>query len=153
MLLSSFLSQLMMESLLVWVILLALSGLQNHAAVDPSSTIQVRLGENATLQCPLLDTSNFTVLTTTTAPTAPTTLSWYRKAPGQGPQLLVSLKSMDRLKVKYGNGVPRSKVSIAADGSLVVQGSKQSDSAVYYCGISRGDDRKKEPRLRTRRRK
>ncbi|XP_035809340.2 secreted immunoglobulin domain 1 [Amphiprion ocellaris] len=147
----SLLSQLMMASVLLWVIVLALHGFHHHAATLPTSTVQVSVGEDAILQCPLMNTSNASTTTTTTtttttaAPTARSTLSWYRKAAGQGPQLLLTLRSSDGSNVRYGDGVGPDKVSAAADGSLLLRGSQQSDSAVYYCGISQGDEHNKEP--------
>ncbi|XP_070764949.1 secreted immunoglobulin domain 1 [Enoplosus armatus] len=122
-----------MESVLVCVVLLSLSGFQwgRHATALPASTVQVRVGEDTTLQCPLLDASNVS-----------STLSWYRKAAGQSPQLLLTFKSTNTSNVKYGSGVGPDKVSAAADGSLLLRGSQQSDSAVYYCGISWGDEQK-----------
>lgn len=116
---------------------------EQHAAALPASTVQVRVGEDATLQCPLLDASN---ATTTPAATAavPSTLSWYRKAAGQSPQLLLTFRSHNTSDVKYGSGVDPDKVSAAADGSLMVLGSQQSDSAVYYCGITQGDKQRKK---------
>lgn len=113
-------------------VLCCVAGFRQRAAALPASTVQVRVGEDATLQCPLLDASN-------AAAAAPSTLSWYRKLRGQGPQLLLSFRSTDSRKVKYGAGVGPQKVAAAADGSLLLRGSQQSDSAVYYCSVSRGD--------------
>ncbi|MEQ2220958.1 hypothetical protein ILYODFUR_010859 [Ilyodon furcidens] len=70
------------------ILLFALSGFQQQAAPLPASTILVRAGEDAVLQCPLLDGSNGT--TASLAP-GPATLSWYRKAAGHRPTLLLSL--------------------------------------------------------------
>ncbi|XP_075344306.1 T cell receptor alpha variable 13-1 [Sparus aurata] len=126
----------MMESVLVCVILLTVSCFQQHVTGLPSSTVQVRVGDDATLQCPLLDASNTTA--------APSTLSWYRKAAGQGPQMLLSFRSTNSSNMKYGTGVDPEKVSAAADGSLLLRGSQRSDSAVYYCSMSRGHELKKD---------
>ncbi|XP_045898318.1 secreted immunoglobulin domain 1 [Micropterus dolomieu] len=120
-----------MESLLVCLLLLSLGG--SHGAALPTSTVQVRVGEDATLQCPLLDASNASNAST---------LSWYRKAAGQSPQLVLTIRSTNTSNVKYGSGVGPEKVSAAADGSLLLRGSQQNDSAVYYCGISQGHDQK-----------
>ena len=103
----------------------------------PASTIRVGVGENVTLQCPLLDDLS------ATASTPPSIISWYRKAAGQGPKMLLTLMFSDRIRVKYGDGVHAEKVSASADGSLLLRGSEKRDSAVYYCGISRGSDREK----------
>lgn len=111
-------------------------GSQQRVTSLPSSTVQVRLGDDATLQCPLLDASDTTA--------APSTLSWYRKAAGQGPQLLLSFRSTNSSNMKYGTGVDPEKVSAAADGSLLLRGSQRSDSAVYYCSRSRGDEPRKD---------
>lgn len=111
-------------------------GFQQHVTGLPSSTVQVRVGDDATLQCPLLDASNTTA--------APSTLSWYRKAAGQGPQMLLSFRSTNSSNMKYGTGVDPEKVSAAADGSLLLRGSQRSDSAVYYCSMSRGHELKKD---------
>ncbi|XP_037553730.1 immunoglobulin lambda-1 light chain-like [Nematolebias whitei] len=121
-----------MDSVLVSVILLALSGVQQPSAAPPAPTVHVRAGEDATLQCPLLDGSNITAVD---PPAGPSTVSWYRKAAGQGPELLVSFSSANG-SVRYGGGVGPDKVSAAADGALLLRGSDRSDSAVYYCGLS-----------------
>ncbi|XP_051803318.1 secreted immunoglobulin domain 1 [Acanthochromis polyacanthus] len=140
----SSLSQLTMESVLLWVIVLALHGFHHHVATLPTSTVQVSVGEDAILQCPLMNASNASK-STTAAPTARSTLSWYRKPAGQGPQLLLTIRSSDGSHVRYGDGVGPDKVSATANGSLLLRGSQQSDSAVYYCGISQGDEHQKEP--------
>ncbi|XP_074930220.1 T cell receptor alpha variable 13-1 [Cottoperca gobio] len=125
----------MMESVLVVLIFLSLSGLpRRHVAALPASTVQVRVGEAATLQCPLLNVTN-----------ASSTLSWYKKAEGQSPELLLSFRSADTSKVRYGPGVAPDKVSAAADGSLLLHDSEQSDSAVYFCGMTQGGEQKKKP--------
>ncbi|XP_035996691.1 secreted immunoglobulin domain 1 [Fundulus heteroclitus] len=119
------------------VLLFALSGVQQQAAALPASTLLVRVGEDATLQCPLLDASNGT---------GPATLSWYRKATGHGPTLLVSISPANGSTLRYGDGVSPDKVSAAANGSLLLRGSEQSDSAVYYCGVSNGSEHGKDPK-------
>ncbi|KAK2835096.1 hypothetical protein Q5P01_015580 [Channa striata] len=128
-----------MESVLLCLILVSLSGFQwkPRVAALPASTLQVKVGEDATMHCPLLD--NSTTTNATSAPNASSTLSWYRKAAGQSPQLLFSFKATDTSTVRYGSGVRPDKVSPAANGSLLLRSSEQSDSAVYYCGISQGD--------------
>ncbi|KAM9761619.1 uncharacterized protein ACNS7B_003999 [Menidia menidia] len=136
-----------MASVRICVVVLALSGFQRQAAALPVSTVQVRVGEDVTLQCPLLEASNATATTTptpTAEPGGPPTISWYRKAAGQGPMMLLSIVSRDASKLKYGAGVPRQKVSASADGSLLLRGSERRDSAVYYCGVSRGSDQGKQ---------
>ncbi|XP_070816880.1 secreted immunoglobulin domain 1 [Chaetodon trifascialis] len=105
------------------------------AAAPPAFTVQVRVGEDATLRCPLLDAAGAA---------AASTLSWYRKSAGQGPQLLLSLRSTGSRRVTYGSAVDPQKVLAAADGSLLLRGAERDDSAVYYCGVSHGDaDRKR----------
>ncbi|XP_041862922.1 secreted immunoglobulin domain 1 [Melanotaenia boesemani] len=130
----------MMVSTVVCVLFLALSGFQQHVATWPAPTVQVRVGENVSLQCPLLDSSNSTMATSTSDEAAPATLSWYRKTAGLGPMLLLSLMPSNGSHVKYGNGIDPEKVSATANGSLLLQGSKESDSGVYYCGISYGSE-------------
>lgn len=103
-------------------------------------TVLVGVGEDATLHCPLLDGSNGT-----SDPADPATISWYRKAAGNGPTLLLSLSPANGSVVRYGDGVSPQKVSAAANGSLVLHGSEQSDSAVYYCGVSHGSEQNKNP--------
>uniref|UniRef100_A0A3Q4AYL2 Ig-like domain-containing protein n=1 Tax=Mola mola TaxID=94237 RepID=A0A3Q4AYL2_MOLML len=93
------------------------------AAAPLASTVQVRVGEDATLQCPLLDIP------------AGAVLSWYRRAVGHGPELLLSIRSTGL--VTHGPGVGPDKVSAAADGSLLLRASQRSDAAVYYCSVSR----------------
>ncbi|XP_071328958.1 secreted immunoglobulin domain 1 [Trachinotus anak] len=134
----------MMESVLVCLILVSLSGFRwgHQASALPASTVQVRVGEDATLQCSLLDNSD---ATTTAAPPAASSLSWYRKVAGRSPQLLLTMKSSNSSLVKFGSGVGPEKVSAAADGSLLLRRSEHSDSAVYYCGISVGDGQRHKP--------
>uniref|UniRef100_UPI003D7E8E38 immunoglobulin kappa variable 4-1 isoform X1 n=1 Tax=Monopterus albus TaxID=43700 RepID=UPI003D7E8E38 len=131
----------MMECVLVCLIFVSLSGFwgQYPAAALPASTVQVRVGENATLHCPLLDNS------TSTAPTlnASSTLSWYRKVAGQSPELLLTVRSTDPSSVTYGSSVGPGKALAGANGSLLLHNSQHSDTAVYYCGISWGDQHKK----------
>ncbi|XP_061594989.1 secreted immunoglobulin domain 1 [Cololabis saira] len=128
-----------MASLPVCLVLLTLSALRPGAAAV-ASTVRVRAGEDATLHCPLLDGSG-----ASGAPAAgPTTISWYRKAPGRGPELLLSLASTNGSQLRYGDGVHPGKVSATAGGSLLLlRGSEQSDAAVYYCGVSHGSDHKR----------
>ncbi|XP_056234967.1 secreted immunoglobulin domain 1 isoform X2 [Seriola aureovittata] len=128
----------MMESVLVCLILVSLSGFWwgHQSAALPASSVQVRVGEDATLPCPLLDNA------TTAAPPAYSTLSWYRKVTGGSPQLLLTIRSTNSSNVTFGSGVGPDKVSATADGSLLLRRSEHSDSAVYYCGISQG----KEPK-------
>ncbi|XP_038142034.1 secreted immunoglobulin domain 1 [Cyprinodon tularosa] len=119
------------------ILLFNLRGLQQQAATLPESTILVGVGEDAVLQCPLLDRYNGT----TASPTAGlATLSWYRKTAGHRPTLLLSLSPVNGSIVRYGDGVSPDKVSAAANGSLLLRGSEQTDSAVYYCGISHGSE-------------
>ncbi|MEQ2189015.1 hypothetical protein GOODEAATRI_020750 [Goodea atripinnis] len=125
------------------ILLFALSGFQQQAASLPASTILITAGEDAMLQCPLLDGSNGT--TASLAP-GPATLSWYRKAAGHRPTLLLSLSPANGSIVRYGDGVSPDKVSAAANGSLLLRGSELSDSAVYYCCVSHGSEQNKDPK-------
>lgn len=106
-----------------------------RAAALPASTVRVRVGEDATLHCPLLDSASAN---------DSLTVSWYRKPAGHSPQLLLSLRAADGSKAKYGAGVRAHKVSAWPNGTLLLRGSEYSDSAVYYCGASHGleQDRK-----------
>ncbi|XP_054911411.1 secreted immunoglobulin domain 1 [Poeciliopsis prolifica] len=125
-----------MRRLQVVVFLLALSGFR----VASLPAVLVGLGEDATLHCPLLDGSNGTGDSAD-----PATLSWYRKATGRGPTLLLSLSPANGSAVRYGDGVNPQKVTAAANGSLVLRRSERSDSAVYYCGVSHGSEQNKNP--------
>lgn len=111
---------------------------EQRAASLLASTVQVRVGEDATLQCPLLDASD------ANPPAVPSTLSWYRMAAGRGPELLLSIRTSSSSNVKFGSGVGPDKVLAAADGSLLLRAPQRSDSAVYYCGISQGDEQQKK---------
>ena len=95
---------------------------EQPAAAPPASTVQVRVGEDATLRCPLLDIP------------AGAVLSWYRRAAGRSLELLLSIKANGR--VKHGPGVRPDKVSAATDGSLQLRASQRGDAAVYYCSAS-----------------
>ncbi|XP_067454188.1 secreted immunoglobulin domain 1 [Thunnus thynnus] len=123
----------MMKSLLVCLLLLSLSGFRWERCAA-ARTIQVRVGENATLQCPLLAGST----------SSPSTLSWYRKVAGLSPQLLLSFRTTNTSNVTFGSGVRSEKLSVSSNGSLLLRGSEQSDSAVYYCGISLGQEKEKK---------
>nr|XP_046248471.1 secreted immunoglobulin domain 1 [Scatophagus argus] len=129
----------MMESVLVCLMLLSAGGVvrRHDAAALLVSTMRVRVGEDATLHCPLLAASNATTNTT-----VPSTLSWYKRTAEQGPQMLLSIRSNDSSNVKYGSGFSPEKVSATANGSLLLHASQRSDSAIYYCGITHGDERK-----------
>ncbi|XP_054591593.1 secreted immunoglobulin domain 1 [Nothobranchius furzeri] len=130
-------------AMLLLVILLHFSGFQQIA--EGMQTIKVRSGEDAMLQCPLLDGSNATTANHMVSPSGPSTVSWYRKAAGHAPELLVSFRPADGSNIKYGTAVGPDKVSAAADGSLLLRHSEQSDTAVYYCGISQGSEQKMDP--------
>ncbi|XP_034562101.1 secreted immunoglobulin domain 1 [Notolabrus celidotus] len=138
-----------MESELICVILISVCGvcLEQHVSTLPTSTVHVRAGEDITLHCPLLDVSNATNSTSTAAPpgstspgNASSTISWYRQAAGQGPVMLLSVRSNDSV-LKYGAGISPDKVSTGSDGSLRLHSSQHSDTAFYYCGISLGGDK------------
>ncbi|RVE73755.1 hypothetical protein OJAV_G00034500 [Oryzias javanicus] len=135
----------MMESLHIWVFLLALSGFQEPVLTMPASTLWVRAGENATLYCPLLEASQ----SAKSSPTA-SIISWYRTAAGQGPQMLLTVKPFST-NVKYGAGVHPEKVSAGVNGSLMLSGFQQNDSAVYFCGMSHGTKPEKKPNARSHR--
>ncbi|KAF6722038.1 Ig kappa chain V-III region VH [Oryzias melastigma] len=135
-----------MESLHIWVILLALSGFQKPVLTMPTSTLWVRAGENATLYCPLLDAPQHTK----SSPTA-SIISWYRTAAGQGPQMLLTVGPSSTPNVKYGAGVRPEKVSAGVNGSLMLSGFQQNDSAVYFCGMSHGTKPEKKANARSQR--
>ncbi|KAM7409791.1 hypothetical protein PAMA_001334 [Pampus argenteus] len=119
----------MMDFLRVCVLLLSLSG-----CCIATLAVQVRVGDDVTLQCPLMVSSS----------TSPSTLSWYRKAAGLSPQLLLSFRTTDTSNVTFGSRVCPEKLSVSSDGSLLLRDSKQSDSAIYYCGVSHGQEQKKK---------
>ncbi|XP_041647274.1 secreted immunoglobulin domain 1 [Cheilinus undulatus] len=136
-----------MESGVICAIFVCGVCLSQHVPALPASTLHVRVGENITLHCPLLNTTNTTA--TTAAPPdlslhglAPSTISWYRKPEGQGPQLLLSFRSTNRSEVTYGTGICSDKISAAANGSLRLHGSQSNDTGVYFCGVSQGLGRK-----------
>ncbi|CAF90492.1 unnamed protein product [Tetraodon nigroviridis] len=93
-------------------------------AEEPS--VAVRVGENVSLRCPLLDTTRGT-------------LSWYRQLPGQSPELVLSTRSSSG--VKFGSSFGPGRVSTAADGSLQLSAAQPSDSGLYFCSTSRGPER------------
>ncbi|XP_070688736.1 secreted immunoglobulin domain 1 isoform X2 [Pempheris klunzingeri] len=125
----------MMMVMMVMMVSLSAGLGEQGAAAPPYPTVQVRVGEDVTLQCPLL----------AAPPVAPSVLSWYRQTAGRRPQLLLSFRTADPSHARYGAGVRPLKVSAAADGSLLLRGSQRSDAAVYYCGISQGGGRKDGP--------
>ncbi|KAM3619683.1 uncharacterized protein V6R79_011911 [Siganus canaliculatus] len=141
-----------MESVLVGLILVALSGFwcEQPVAALTTPTVQMKVGEEANLQCPLLDasitTTNITTVYITTANITINvtllTLSWYRKTAEHGPEMLLSFRVANSSHVKYGIGISPQKVSAKADGSLLLHSLQHNDSAVYYCGISQGDGQK-----------
>lgn len=96
-----------------------------------ASTVQVKAGEDAILQCPLMNGSNGVL----------STLSWYRQAAGRGPELLLSLRTIYSSDVKFGSGFGPDKVSAGANGSLLLSTPQLSDTAVYYCSLSHKDTR------------
>ncbi|XP_039667389.1 secreted immunoglobulin domain 1 [Perca fluviatilis] len=100
----------------------------------PAPGVLVRVGENATLRCPLLDAAE--------APpqeAAKWTVSWYRKWAGRPPQLLLSFRLTAASNVTYGAGLGPEKVSAAADSSLLLTDSTHGDSAFYYCSMTQGE--------------
>ncbi|XP_062419500.1 secreted immunoglobulin domain 1 [Pungitius pungitius] len=131
---SSFISQWMMESLPVFLILLSISSFRwepHPAAASPASPVRVRVGQDAALWCPLLDAASTN---------ASSTLSWYRTAAGRRPELLLSFRSTNASDVKYGAAVGPGKASAKADGSLLLLNATRSDSAVYYCAVTWGGE-------------
>ncbi|KAM7388153.1 hypothetical protein PAMP_024351 [Pampus punctatissimus] len=124
----------MMDFLQVCVLLLSLSAFRWERCTA-TLAVQVRVGEDVTLQCPLLVSSS-------TSLSPPSTLSWYRKAAGLSPQLLLSFRTTGTPNVTFGSGVCPEKLSVSSDGSLLLRDSKQSDSAVYYCGVTHGQEHK-----------
>ncbi|XP_071396941.1 uncharacterized protein [Centroberyx affinis] len=97
----------------------------------PAETVRVRAGGDATLTCPL-------------PAGGASTLSWYQQAAGRSPRLVLNYRSTRGPTVTYGSGFSPGKFSAGADGSLLLRGSEESDSAVYYCGVSQFRDPKKE---------
>ncbi|KAM8875649.1 uncharacterized protein AB9W97_016321 [Spinachia spinachia] len=130
--------QWVMESLLLCLILLSFSSFRwelHAAAALPASSVLVRAGEDATLQCPLLDAS-----TSASSTNASSTLSWYRTAEGRRPELLLAFESTNASDVKYGAAMGPGKVSAKADGSLLLLNATRDDSAVYYCAVTQGGE-------------
>lgn len=117
-----------------------LKGLQGEQCVPPLMvpTVQVKVGEDATLQCPLLDAfdanpnAGFSIL------------SWYRKTAGGGPELLLSIRASGSPNMTFGLGFGPDKVSAAADGSLLLLAFQRRDSAVYFCSISQGGKHRRD---------
>lgn len=92
--------------------------------------MKVSVGEEVTLHCPLLDRASGT-------------LSWYRKLPGQGPELVLSTGS--GLGLKFGSGLGPGRVRATADGALVLPAARRSDSGFYFCCVSREQEKKNGP--------
>lgn len=93
--------------------------------------MKVRAGGDVALQCPLLATAG-------------ETLSWYRKLPGQGPELVLSTKPS--LDLKFGPSFGPERVRMAADGSLVLHAAQRSDSGLYFCSVARRDEQEEKSR-------
>lgn len=91
-----------------------------------ASTVQVKAGEDAILQCPLMNGS-YDVLSS---------LSWYRQVAGGRPELLLSLRTSYNSDVRFGSGFGPDKVAAGANGSLLLSTPQLSDTAVYYCSLS-----------------
>lgn len=81
----------------------------------------VRAGEDVSLHCPLLEASSGT-------------LSWYRKLPGQAPELILSTRSSS--DVRFGSSFGPDRVWTAAGGALVLHAAQRGDSGLYFCSIS-----------------
>lgn len=94
-----------------------------------ASTVQVKAGEDAILQCPLINGSYG----------VRSILSWYRQAAGRNPELLLSLRTSYSSDVKFGSGFGPDKVVAGANGSLLLRTPQLSDTAVYYCSLSHRD--------------
>ncbi|XP_074523634.1 secreted immunoglobulin domain 1 [Halichoeres trimaculatus] len=125
---------------LVCVILLSLCGVctEQDVSAPPASTLHVTVGENVTLRCPLLDPANVT-----NGSFDHLRVSWYRQAAGQSPEMLLSFSPTNGSEPKYGAGVGPDKVSAGSDGSLRLHGSRHSDAAFYYCGLSQGAEKER----------
>lgn len=102
------------------------------------STVQVKVGQDATLQCPLLEASDANPIAGFSI------LSWYRKTAGGGPELLLSIRASGSFNMTFGSGFGPNKVSAAADGSLLLLAFQRRDSAVYFCSISQGDKNQRD---------
>lgn len=94
-----------------------------------ASTMQVKAGEDAILQCPLMNGSYG----------VPSILSWYRQAAGRRPELLLSLRTSYSSDVRFGSGFGPDKVAAGANGSLLLSTPQLSDTAVYYCSLTHQD--------------
>ncbi|KAM3876300.1 secreted immunoglobulin domain 1 [Diretmus argenteus] len=112
-----------MESLLILLILTGL-GSDRRVAMLPD-TLKVKVGDDATLQCPLMDSSRLA------------TVSWYRQTAGRSPLLVLSYHLTNTSAVTYGPGVHPNKFTARVDGSLLLHGSEESDSALYFCGLTK----------------
>ncbi|KAG7514545.1 signal-regulatory protein beta-2-like isoform X2 [Solea senegalensis] len=93
-------------------------GRSQAAALSPP-TVQVKVGDNITLQCPLLVNASSSV-------------SWYRKWSGRRPQLLLTVAT----PTNSSDVTHSARVLVAADGSLRLRRVDFSDSAVYYCAVN-----------------
>lgn len=78
----------------------------------------VRVGEDVSLHCPLLETPSGT-------------LSWYRKFPGRPPELILSTRP--GWDGRFGPTFGPDRVRSAADGSLVLQAVQRRDAGFYFC--------------------
>ncbi|KAM4629865.1 secreted immunoglobulin domain 1 [Polymixia lowei] len=91
----------------------------------PVEGLSVKVGDDVDLECPLL------------ARLSSAMLSWYQQRAGESPRLVLSYRLSNSSAVKYGSGFHRDKFSVQPDRrSLLLHGSEERDSAVYYCGLS-----------------
>ncbi|XP_062306177.1 secreted immunoglobulin domain 1 [Osmerus eperlanus] len=96
---------------------------------ESSSKLSVRMGENATLDCPLPISFN------------KSTFSWYKQRHAERPELILSYPVTNISLVIYGQGFQPDKFTARLGKSgphlhqLLIQGSTESDTAVYYCGL------------------
>ncbi|XP_056133231.1 secreted immunoglobulin domain 1 [Lampris incognitus] len=107
----------------VRILLVILSCLRSHVA-----SVSVNIGDDVTLQCPLLPFSSMTAV------------SWYRQRGAEAPQLLLSYNLTDASLVTFGPGFHDGKVSVRVDRLerhwLLLRRCDVTDSAVYYCSAA-----------------
>lgn len=95
-----------------------------------SMNLFVKQGQNITLTCPLSLNSSVGVI------------SWYKQAPGHGPQFILSHNLTNTSHVHYGSELNNSRYAIfTSDGlkthyHLQIITTLENDTGVYYCGFA-----------------